>query len=78
MIAINNERHETTWQSTFVAMLPEIEQGPARLIATGRPELALAVTPKEVPYADVAGAPVNVMVWFAFSTLMVTDAVAVL
>ena len=26
MIAINNERNETTWQSNFVAMLPEIEQ----------------------------------------------------
>jgi hypothetical protein len=26
MIAINNERNETTWQSSFVAMLPEIEQ----------------------------------------------------
>src|ERR1044071_8164229 len=26
MIAFNNERSETTWQSTFVAMLPEIEQ----------------------------------------------------
>jgi hypothetical protein len=26
MIAINNERNETTWQSAFVAMLPEIEQ----------------------------------------------------
>jgi hypothetical protein len=26
VIAFNNERNETTWQSTFVAMLPEIEQ----------------------------------------------------
>lgn len=26
MIAINNESNETTWQSAFVAMLPEIEQ----------------------------------------------------
>jgi hypothetical protein len=26
MIAINNERNETTWQSRFVAMFPEIEQ----------------------------------------------------
>ncbi len=26
MIAINNERSETTWQSAFIAMLPEIEQ----------------------------------------------------
>ena len=26
MIAINNERNESTWQSNFVAMLPEIEQ----------------------------------------------------
>lgn len=26
MIAINNERTETTWQANFVAMLPEIEQ----------------------------------------------------
>ena len=26
MIAFNNERNETTWQSAFVAMLPEIEQ----------------------------------------------------
>jgi hypothetical protein len=26
MIAINNEQNETTWQSRFVAMLPEIEQ----------------------------------------------------
>ena len=26
MIAINNERNEATWQSAFVAMLPEIEQ----------------------------------------------------
>ncbi len=26
MIAINNECYETTWQSNFVAMLPEIEQ----------------------------------------------------
>ena len=26
MIAFNNERNETTWQSSFVAMLPEIEQ----------------------------------------------------
>ena len=26
MIAINNELNETTWQSNFVAMLPEIEQ----------------------------------------------------
>src|SRR6476469_4948192 len=26
MIAFNNEPNETTWQSTFVAMLPEIEQ----------------------------------------------------
>ena len=26
MIAINDERTETTWQSNFVAMLPEIEQ----------------------------------------------------
>jgi hypothetical protein len=26
MIAINNERNETTWQSAFVEMLPEIEQ----------------------------------------------------
>ena len=26
MIAFNNERNETTWQSNFVAMLPEIEQ----------------------------------------------------
>ena len=26
MIAINNERNETTWQSNFVAMLPEIQQ----------------------------------------------------
>ena len=26
MIAINNERNETTWQTNFAAMLPEIEQ----------------------------------------------------
>src|SRR6476620_2095250 len=26
MIAFNNEHNETTWQSDFVAMLPEIEQ----------------------------------------------------
>jgi hypothetical protein len=26
MIAVNNELHETTWQSNFVAMLPEIQQ----------------------------------------------------
>lgn len=26
MIAFNNERNQTTWQSNFVAMLPEIEQ----------------------------------------------------
>jgi hypothetical protein len=26
MIVFNNERHETTWQSSFVAMLPEIQQ----------------------------------------------------
>ena len=26
MIAINKERNETTWQSSFVAMLPKIEQ----------------------------------------------------
>ena len=26
MIALNNEQNETTWQSTFVTMLPEIEQ----------------------------------------------------
>jgi hypothetical protein len=26
MIAFNNERNETAWQSNFVAMLPEIEQ----------------------------------------------------
>jgi hypothetical protein len=26
MIAINNERNKTAWQSNFVAMLPEIEQ----------------------------------------------------
>ena len=26
MIAFNKERNETTWQSSFVAMLPEIEQ----------------------------------------------------
>jgi DNA-binding NarL/FixJ family response regulator len=26
MIAINNERNETNWQSAFVAMMPEIEQ----------------------------------------------------
>jgi hypothetical protein len=26
MIAFNNERNETTWQSSFVAMLPEIQQ----------------------------------------------------
>jgi len=26
MIAINNEQNETTWQSNFIAMLPEIEQ----------------------------------------------------
>ena len=26
MIAFNNESNETTWQSSFVAMLPEIEQ----------------------------------------------------
>ena len=26
MIAINNKRNKTTWQSDFVAMLPEIEQ----------------------------------------------------
>ena len=26
MIAINNERNETNWQSNFVTMLPEIEQ----------------------------------------------------
>jgi hypothetical protein len=26
MITINNERNETTWQSAFVAMIPEIEQ----------------------------------------------------
>src|ERR1700716_2548292 len=26
MIAFNNERRETTWQQSFVAMLPEIEQ----------------------------------------------------
>ena len=26
MIAFNNERNETTWQSDFVAMLPEIQQ----------------------------------------------------
>src|SRR6185369_3244753 len=26
MIAFNNERNETTWQSNFVAMLPEIQQ----------------------------------------------------
>ena len=26
MIAFNNERNENTWQSDFVAMLPEIEQ----------------------------------------------------
>ena len=26
MIAINNECNETNWQSSFVAMLPEIEQ----------------------------------------------------
>ncbi len=26
MIAINTERNETTWQSAFIAMLPEIEQ----------------------------------------------------
>ncbi len=26
MIAINNERNETTWQSSFVAMMPEVVQ----------------------------------------------------
>ena len=26
MIAFNNEQNETTWQSSFVAMLPEIQQ----------------------------------------------------
>src|SRR6476620_3976585 len=26
MIAFNNERNETNWQASFVAMLPEIEQ----------------------------------------------------
>jgi hypothetical protein len=26
MIAFNNERNEPTWQSDFVAMLPEIQQ----------------------------------------------------
>jgi hypothetical protein len=26
MIAVNNQRSDTTWQSTFVAILPEIEQ----------------------------------------------------
>jgi hypothetical protein len=26
MITFNNERNETTWQSSFVAMLPEIQQ----------------------------------------------------
>ena len=26
MIAFNNEQNETTWQSNFVTMLPEIEQ----------------------------------------------------
>ena len=26
MIAINNELNETTWQSEFIAMLPEIQQ----------------------------------------------------
>ena len=26
MIAFNNEKNEITWQSNFVAMLPEIEQ----------------------------------------------------
>jgi hypothetical protein len=26
MIAFNNEQNQTTWQSSFVSMLPEIEQ----------------------------------------------------
>ena len=62
----------------IVTVLPAIEQAPDGVITTGKPELALAVTTNVLLYTDVAGAPVNVIVWLAFNTLMDTEAVAVL